>query len=153
MKTTNPLGNRPATQFYLSCKDLINLALKRKPVMVVARRDTLRGMMFAPLDQMRFGREHRRGSKQDLGKVEKEKAREAAEKERDEATLKREIGKETKGPRQEKAKYLASSSARETDTANGGTTAGIATRERKGAKENPPRLSSSRAKTKRPRKN
>jgi hypothetical protein len=66
--------------------------------------------------------------------VEKEKAREAAEKERDEATLKREIGKEIKGPRQEKVKYLASSSARETDTASGETTAGIATRGRRGAR-------------------
>ena len=153
MKATDPFENRPATQFYLYFKVLNNPALKKRAVLAVEKKVTLRGTRFAPLDQMRFGREHRRGSKQDLGRVEKEKGREAAEKERDEATLKREIGKETKGPRQEKAKYLASSSARETDTANGGTTAGIATRERKGAKENPPRLSSSRAKTKSPRKN
>ena len=132
MKTTNPLGNRPATQFYLSCKDLINLALKRKPVMVVARRDTLRGMMFAPLDQMRFGREPRRVSKHVLRKEEKEKGKKAAEKEKGEGMLAREIDKETKRARLEKAKSLANSTARATGTASGETTAGIAIRERRG---------------------
>ncbi len=148
MKATDPLENRPATQFYLSCKDLNNLALKKRAALDVEKKVTLRGTLFAPLDQMRFGRELRRDSKQDLKGAEKGKARVAAEKGRDEPTLKREIGKETKRPRQEKAKYLASSSAREMDTANGETTAGIATRERSGAREKPTQLSSSRAKTK-----
>ncbi len=152
MKATDPLENRPATQFYLSCKVLNNLALKKISALGVEKKVTLRGTLFAPLDQMRFGWVRLRDSKQDLKGAEKEKARVPAEKGRDEATLKREIGKETKRARQEKAKYLASFSAREMDTANGETTAGIATRERRGAREKQTQLSSSRAKTKRSRK-
>jgi hypothetical protein len=65
MKATDPFENRPATQFYLYFKVLNNPALKKRSVLAVEKKVTLRGTLFAPLGQMRFGREHRRGSKQD----------------------------------------------------------------------------------------
>jgi hypothetical protein len=119
MKTTKSLENLPITQFYLSCKDLNNPALKRKPALGAAKKDILRETMFAPRDQIRFGRELRKVSKLALRKGEKAKGKVVAEKERVEEMLSREIGKETKRARPEKAKYLANFTALAMDTARG----------------------------------
>ena len=152
MKTTKQLENLPVTQFYLSCKVLINPALKKRTALAVEKRGTIRVTMSARLDQTRFGRELRRVSKHDLRKVGKVKEKGAAEKEKGEEMLMKGIGKETKRARLEKAKYLANSTARATGTASGETTAGIATRERRGARENLTQLSSSLAKIRKSRK-
>ncbi len=152
MKPTDPLGNHPATQFCLSCKDSINPALKRKPVLDVVKRGIIRGMTFAPQDQMRFGMELQKVSRLASRKAEKAKEKGVAEKERDGEMLPKEIGKETKRALPEKARYLANFTALATDTASGETTASIAIRERRGARGKQTQLSSSRAKIRKPRK-
>jgi hypothetical protein len=50
MKTTKQLENLPVTQFYLSCKVLINPALKKRTALAVEEKGTTKGTLFAPLD-------------------------------------------------------------------------------------------------------
>jgi hypothetical protein len=150
MRTTNPPRSLPVTQFYLSFKGSISLGHRKESALAAERKDKGDEVCTAGPNDIWAGAPD--GFKARFKKGGKGKGKSGRGKGRGRGNPEKGNRQRNKKHLQEIAKYLASSSARETDTASGETTAGIATKEKKGEKEKLTQLSSSRAKIKRPRK-